>query len=162
FDSFDLDLQFNFGEKVFLGQAQIVGSLWKKPLGDAGAPKHVFQIAQHYDYMNNTDYEFGGQSFGPSLLSRFDLGNRWSLRTRVDGTLMVLGAVNSEYAKIAHVADRERLREYDYGPGLGVKARVVLAHGGRPLLEAGYRFQWINVSNGSIYNNDQLGISSSA
>src|SRR5262249_27375196 len=110
----------------------------------------------------NTDYEFGGQSFGPALLSRFDLGNRWSLRTRVDGTVMVLGAVNSEDAKIAHVADRERLREYDYGPGLGAAARGTLWRCGRPLFDSGYRFKWINVSNGSIYNNDQLGISSDA
>ncbi len=162
FDSFDLTLQFNFGDKVPLGQAQVKAPLWKKPLGDTAAPRHVFEIAQHYDYMNNTVYEFGGQSFGPSLLSRFDLGSRWSLRTRLDGTVMVLGAINSNYSKIAHVADRERLREYDYGPGLGAAASATLAHGGRPFLFAGYRFQWIDVSNGSVYNNDQLGISSSA
>jgi Domain of unknown function (DUF3943) len=161
YDSFDLTLQVNFGDKVPLGQAQVVGSLYKKRLGGDGA-NHVLEIAQHYDYMNNTDYEFGGQSFGPSLLSRFALGGKWGLRTRVDGTVMLLGAINSEYAKIASVNDRERLREYDYGPGLGAAAEATLFRGGRPLLQAGYRFQWINVSNGSVYNNDQLGISSSA
>jgi amidase len=31
---------------------------------------------------------------------------------------LILGAVNSEYAVVADVGDRERLREYDYGPGL--------------------------------------------
>jgi hypothetical protein len=162
FDSFDLVLQFNFGDKVPLGQAQVVGTLYKKPLGGDAHPSHVFEIAQHYDYMNNTDYEFGGQSFGPSLLSRFDLSNRWTLRTRVDATAMVLGAINSEYAKIAEVGDRERLREYDYGPGLGAAAKATLSRGGRPLLQVGYRFQWINVSNGSVYNNDRLGISTDA
>jgi len=162
YDSFDMTIQFNFGDKVPLGQAQVVGTLYKKGLGDDAHPNHVLEIAQHYDYMNNEDYEFGGQSFGPSLLSRFKLGSRWSLNTRVDASAMVLGAINSEYAKIAQVGDRERLREYDYGPGLGAAAKATLAHGGRPLLQAGYRFQWINVSNGSIYNRDQLGTSTSA
>ena len=162
FDSFDLTLQFNFGDKVPLGQAQVVGTLYKKGLGDDAHPNHVLEIAQHYDYMNNEDYEFGGQSFGPGFLSRFKLGERWGLHTRVDATAMLLGAINSEYAKIASVNDRERLREYDYGPGLGAAAEAMLFFKGRPLLQAGYRFQWINVSNGSVYNNDQLGISSSA
>jgi len=163
YDSFDLTLQFNFGDKVPLGQARVVGSLYKKNLGgEPGYSNHVFEIAQHYDYMNNTAYEFGGQSFGPSLLSRFRLGEAWGLHTRLDGTVMILGAVNSEYAKIADVGDRERLREYDYGPGLGGVASATLLRRGRPLLLAGYRFQWIDVKNGSVYNNDQKGISSSA
>jgi hypothetical protein len=161
FDSFDLILQANPGDKVLIGQARVVGSLYKKPLGGVGAD-HVFEVAQHYDYMNNDDYEFGGQSFGPSLLSRFGVGGRWTLRTRLDGIAMLLGGINSEYAKIAQVGDRERLREYDYGPGLGAAATATLSRGGRPLLMAAYRFQWINVSNGSVYNNDQLGISTSA
>jgi hypothetical protein len=99
--------------------------------------------------------------FGPSLLS-LRLGGKWGLRTRLDGNVMILGAINSEYAKIADVADRERLREYDYGPGLGGEFLATLTRNGRGLLAAGYRFQWINVSNGSVYNNDQLGISTSA
>jgi uncharacterized protein DUF3943 len=162
YDSFTVLLQFNFGDKVPLGQAQILGTLWKKPLGDSAQPNHVFEITQHFDYMNNEDFEFGGQSFGPTLLSRFDLGGKWGLRTRLDGNVMILGAINSEYAKIADVANRERLREYDYGPGLGTEVLATLTRNGRGLLAAGYRFQWINVSNGSIYNNDQLGISTSA
>ena len=65
YDSFDMTIQFNFGDKVPLGQAQVVGTLYKKALGDDAHPDHVFEIAQHFDYMNNEDYEFGGQSFGP-------------------------------------------------------------------------------------------------
>jgi hypothetical protein len=162
YDSFDLTLQFNFGDDPPLGQVQILGTLYKKPLGDKAHLRHVLEIAQHFDYMNNTNYEFGGQSFGPSVLSRFDLGDRWSLHTRLDGNVLVLGAINSEYAKIAHVEGRERLREYDYGPGLGTSAVATLSRGGRRMLTAGYRFQWINVSNGSVYNNYQRGISTSA
>jgi hypothetical protein len=137
FDSFDLTLQFNFGDKVPLGQAQVVGSLYKKGLGDDAHPNHVFEIAQHYDYMNNEDYEFGGQSFGPGLLSRFKLGDAGACNTRVDATAMLLGAINSEYAKIASVGDRERLREYDYGPGLGAAAEATLHHAGAAA-QAGY------------------------
>ena len=76
---------------------------------------------------------------------------------------MLLGAINSEYAKIAagrrpRAAARIRLRA---GAGRGGVGHAVPWRP-RPLLQAGYRFQWINVSNGSVYNNDQLGISTSA
>jgi hypothetical protein len=75
---------------------------------------------------------------------------------------MVLGAINSEYAKIASVNDprapaRIRLRA---GAGRGRGGNALLQR--TPAPPGGYRFQWINVSNGSVYNNDQLGISSSA
>ena len=49
-----------------LGQAQVVGHALQDGRSATSAhPNHVFEIAQHYDYMNNEDYEFGGQSFGP-------------------------------------------------------------------------------------------------
>ena len=139
---------------------------WRPPGGGTFLALGARTIGRGESISENTRttgyFEFGGQSFGPSLLSRFDLGGTWGLRTRLDGNLMLLGAINSEYAKIADVADRERLREYDYGPGLGGEFLATLTRNGRGLLAAGYRFQWINVSNGSVYNNDQLGISTSA
>ena len=30
-----------------------------------------------------------------------------------------MGAVNADYSWLADVADQERIREYDYGPGVG-------------------------------------------
>ena len=112
--------------------------------------------------MNNTAFEFGGQSLGGALYSRFKLSPKWALNTHVDGLALILGAVNSEYAAVADVGDRERLREYDYGPGLGASAQASLSLSGRPLLSLLYRYQWISVSNGSIFSKGQSSAGSDA
>ena len=50
------------------------------------------------------------------------------------------------------MANRERYREYDYGPGLGFNAEASLLRKGSQLLSFAYRYQWITVKNGSIFN----------
>jgi hypothetical protein len=52
------------------------------------------------------------------------------------------------------VPDKERDREYDYGPGYGGGAEAYLVRSGRPLLSASYRIAKIHVTNGSIYQSD--------
>jgi hypothetical protein len=158
----DVTLQISAGEKVPLNVVRISGDLFQTPLGGETAPNHVLALSQRFDYMNNTAFEFGGQSLGASLYSRFQLSSKMGLSTRVDGLGLILGAVNSEYAKIADVADRERLREYDYGPGLGGAAQASLSLSGRPVLSLLYRFQWISVTNGSIFSKGQSSMGSDA
>jgi hypothetical protein len=152
FDYMDVALQLSGQEKVPLNVVRISGDIFSKPLGDAAAPNHVLALTQRFDYMNNNAFEFGGQSLAATLYSRFRLSDKMGLSTRLDGLGLLLGAVNSEYAKFADVPDQERLREYDYGPGLGASAQAALSRSGRPLLMLLYRFQWISVSNGSIYS----------
>ena len=84
------------------------------------------------EHINKAHYLAGGQSFGPSLLSRFTLGGRWSLGTRVDATAMVLGAINSEYAKPVFCQD-ERVSPATHGEVEGPAGRRARArHHGRP------------------------------
>jgi hypothetical protein len=157
FDYLDFVGELNFGEKTRLDNVQIRGNLAAWPLGSPTSPKHVVAIVQHFDYMNNNAYEFGGQSVGAALFSRFKLSEKVGLITRLDSDAIVLGAVNADYSWLADVADQERIREYDYGPGLGAMATASLTLAGRPLLTALYRFAWISVSNGSVYNEGNVG-----
>lgn len=150
FDHLDIETQISFGEKEPFHIVRVRGDLWEKPLGDENAPNHVFAISQYYDYLNNHAYEFGGQSLAAALMSRFRLSDKAGLSTRVDAIGLILGAVNSEYAHVADVAHPERLREYDYGPGLGAAAQADLVVSGHSIAELVYRFQWISVHNGSI------------
>jgi hypothetical protein len=156
FDYMDFVGEINFGEKVGLGNVQIRGDLASWPIGGEGA-NHVVSLMQHFDYMNNTAYEFGGQSLGVGLTSRFRLSDRLGLVTRVDGHGVILGAVNADYSWLADVAEQERIREYDYGPGAGATATATLSLSGRPLLAALYRLEWIDVRNGSVYNKGSFG-----
>jgi opacity protein-like surface antigen len=162
FDYMDMTLQITPGEKQPLTILRVRGDLWQKPLGDAAAPNHVFAISLYYDYMNNSTWEFGGQSLAATLHSRFRLSKKVGITTRVSALGLSLGAVNSDYADIAQVADRERLREYDYGPGMGAHAIVNLLVSGRPFVTLHYRFNWISVANGSVYSQGQSGLGSNA
>ncbi len=159
FDYMDFVAELNFGEKVALGNVQIRGDFASWPIGggEGSSANHVFALIHHFDYMNNTSYEFGGQAVGAALTSRFRLSDRMLLTTRLDADGILIGGINSEYSYLADVANPERLREYDYGPGLGTTARADLTLSGRPLLSALYRFAWINVKNGSVYNTGTTG-----
>jgi hypothetical protein len=162
FDYAEMTLQLTPGEKQPISILRIRGDLWQKPLGDQETPKHVFAINQFYDYMNNNTFEFGGQSVAPTLYSRFRLSDKVAVTSRVSALLLSLGAVNSDYAEIAQVANRERLREYDYGPGVGADAWANLLVKRIPVVTASYRWQWISVVNGSLYSQGQSGLGSNA
>ena len=142
-----------------LENVQIRGNLFSWPLGEnKAAPNHVLAVVQHFEYMNNPAYKFGSQSIGPALLSRFRLSDKLMLRTRLDGVVgLLLAGINSEYAYLADVPNQERLREYDYGPGLGAAASASLLLSGRPFLSALYRFDWVSVTNGSVYDKGDAG-----
>ena len=158
FDYIDFIAEFNIGGTFSLENVQIRGNLFSWPLGEKSSPNHVFAVVQHFEYMNNTAYKFGNQSIGPALLSRFKLSDRFTLETRVDGVVgMLLAGINSEYSFLADVPNQERLREYDYGPGLGAAAWAGLLYRHRPLLTALYRFDWVSVTNGSVYDKGDAG-----
>ncbi len=153
FDRFDTSIQFNFGEKTRVGRLSIRGDLASWKLGaDKENPRHVFAITQDFDYVDNEAYEFGGQFFGGSLFSGFGDVSGTRLVTRLTGYLSPMAAVNSDYSFLADVANQERFREYDYGPGIGAGFEGIVGHKGRPWLGFSYRYTYINVRNGSIYN----------
>jgi Domain of unknown function (DUF3943) len=156
YDRFDLASQSNFGDKTRLGRLVIRGDLFSKRLGDG--TKHALTFQQDFDYIDNEAYEYGGQSLGPALLSRFRPSRELTLLTRLQAYFILLGAVNADYSFLADVADRERYREYDYGPGAGGAVEAYLQRKNRPLVTARYRFSYIDVSNGSLYNGDNAGL----
>jgi hypothetical protein len=156
YDFFDLNAQINFGDKVPLGKALIRGDLWSKPLGVSASPDHVFSIVQHFDYINNNAYEFGGQSFGPTLNSRFGDPRGFNVATRVDLMWTVIGAVNSDYAFLAEVENRERFREYDYGTGGGGSIGASFDFSRKAVLDLFYRAEYLAVRNGSIYSTNDF------
>ena len=150
YDRFDVASQVNFGDKTNIGRLLIRGDLFTKPLGDGR--RHLLTLQQDFDYINNEAYEYGGQSLGTALLSRFTPSPKLTLYSRVQAYAIILGAVNSDYSQLADVAEQERIREYDYGPGVGGAVELYLQRKNLPLVTARYRYSYINVSNGSVYN----------
>ncbi|MCL7937250.1 MAG: DUF3943 domain-containing protein [marine benthic group bacterium] len=153
FDVFDMSVQLNLGDKQTLGRLSVRGNLFTWDLKKGGDTQHVFAIEQEFQYMNNNAFEFGGQMFDASLHSRFGLSNDWSIRTQVNAIFALLSAVNSEWAFLANdIPNRERFREYDFGPGVGGRIGANLSHKGRQVLSAFYWYQWIDTQNGSNLN----------
>jgi hypothetical protein len=156
YDHFDLIAGMNFGDKTRIGKLLIRGDLYSRPLGDS--KKHTFAIQQDFDYIDNEAYEFGGQSLGVGLQSRFDLSSSLRLVSLAQGYAVILGAVNSDYAFLADVANQERYREYDYGPGVGASWDLFLTRKAQALAALRYRYNYVNVSNGSLYQGDNIGL----
>lgn len=114
----------------------------------------MLAAVQFFDYINNQAFLFGGQSLGFSLFTHWGRFGEFALDTRLDAMATVLGAINSNYASLAEVANPERLREYDFGPGGAAGAKIELGHKGAPMFVANYRLQYLFVTNGS--ENDGL------
>ena len=152
YDRFDVHAQSNFGDKTRLGRLLIRGDLFTKPLGNG--TKHVLTLQQDFDYIDNEAFEYGGQALGPALLSLWKPSGKLRFFTRVQAYGILLGAVNSDYSQLADVANQERIREYDYGPGVGGAVELYLQRKNLPLVTARYRYSYLNVSNGSIYTGE--------
>jgi len=154
YDRFDTTMQLNYGEKTRVGELTIRGDLASWVVGDRDDPKHVVAIVQDFDYIDNEAYEYGGQSFGVGYYSGHGSPTGTRLVTRLVGYGVAGAAVNSDYAFLADVANQERYREYDYGPGVGFGAEAFLLRDGRPLVDLRYRYTYIDVRNGSIWTPD--------
>jgi hypothetical protein len=154
FDRFDSTWQLNIGDSTPVGELTIRGDLASWPLGKAEAPTHVLAIIQDFDYIDNEAYQFGGQSFGAALYSGYGMLRKTRLVTRLVAYGTAGAAVNADYSFLAEVANRERYREYDYGAGFGFGAEALVTRKGRPILDVRYRYSYIDVKNGSLWNPD--------
>ncbi|HET6348093.1 MAG TPA: DUF3943 domain-containing protein [Candidatus Krumholzibacteria bacterium] len=158
-DYFDGSVEFAAREKNPLIRLNVAGNWWTTTVGGEGhGPHHMAAFTQHFEYENTNAYEYGGQSIGPTFFSQWGTWHDVSLYTRMDILATILGAVNSDYSdSLAVVANQERFREYDYGPGAGARFDLNLRYHGDPILTAGYRLHFIYVKNGSIYEGGEAG-----
>jgi hypothetical protein len=62
-DRFDVRAEGNIGEKTLVGQREIRGDVWSKPLGGEPGPdrNHALAITHDFDYVDNNAYEYGGR-----------------------------------------------------------------------------------------------------
>ena len=159
-DYFDADVEFCADEKNALIRFIVAGNWWTSGTADADGPKHRVSFTQHFEYENTFAYEYGGQSVGPAVFSDWGSWGAMELDTRFDLMATILAGVSSDYSdSLAVVANQERFREYDYGPGAGGRADVNLKYNGQPFFNAGYKIHYVHVTNGSIYSGDEVGLS---
>jgi len=141
FDYFDFSLQLNFKDKSAIGRLNITGLLFATPLSESETSAHLIGAFQHFDYINNWAFEFGGQSISASYLSNIEMG-RTKLTTEFHALAVILGGTKSDYENFTG-------RSYDYGPGIGFKFVSTLFRQGRPFFTLSHQNYWLSILNGN-------------
>jgi Domain of unknown function (DUF3943) len=144
FDAFSFDLQFNFQDAAVLGRAQVQGILRSWELSHSDRTSWYFAAVNHYDYVNNWAYVYGGQSVGAALLTRVK-SQEWTMDAGLTATWIILGGTSSDYASYTG-------RTYDYGPGAGGKFFAVLRRHGQNILGLESDLYYLRIMNGTDAN----------
>lgn len=142
FDHFDFGIQVNFNDQSPLGQVRAKGLLHGGTVRRTESTHHILAAFQHFDYIDNRAYEFGGQSLGAGFLSRFTTEHGYELRTELYLNALLLGATLSDYLAFTG-------REYDYGPGLGFKIAAGFGRNGWRFVDFSHTHFWIHSVNGN-------------
>ena len=142
FDHFDFGMQLNFNNTPYgIGRIEASGALLGHEIASSDRAHHVLAAYQHFDYFDNEAYTYGGQSFGASLLSRFEMGRDLVTRTSLQVNGIVLGATKSDYFNISG-------RSYDYGPGAATKVEATLARRGSDIVTLAHESYYFHSVNG--------------
>jgi hypothetical protein len=141
FDAFRLTAQVNFTDKTPIGRLQVEGALWGTDLKRSEKTRHVFSLLQNFDYINNEAYETGGQRFSGAFLSDYRLSDGVYLGTTVQGSLLLLWGVSSNYAETVG-------RDYDFGSGAGLRFETQLNALRTDLVELTYELFWSRTVSG--------------
>ncbi len=141
FDSFLMRLQLNGQDTAALGLAEVSGRLWAKR-----SEKKGITLRQWFVYNNYTAYELGAQS----VIADFDwlLGsekNRFRIST--GPIVTILGAVKAENVLLPPLD--EGYRDYDYGPGAGLKLGASWWQPSGLRLDGGFFLNYVHSINGS-------------
>ncbi|MFN2570168.1 MAG: DUF3943 domain-containing protein [Gemmatimonadales bacterium] len=120
------------------------GRLYGRALNDSTARfRHVLAVNQRYDYVNNPAQKVGGQSVEIGINSRWRLGKGgYGIRTSlfVDG--IILGAIDAPHVGVG-------LRDYDFGPGGGVRWEAALDRKGERFFLLYGRVEYIHGVSGA-------------
>jgi hypothetical protein len=157
FDYFDLHFQLNFQNSPHqIGLFNINGLLYAWDRGGSETTESQVNTYIHTTYVDNEAYTYGGQSLSASYQRRFGIGNRLEHELEINLEGIILGASKSDYFNLSN-------REYDYGPGLGLRAYYSLLASDLAAFRALYRGSWIHSINGTVADHwdNYLGFSTS-
>jgi hypothetical protein len=143
FDHFEIGMQVAFNNRPHgIGQLEVRGLLGGTTVAEKEKAKHILAAYQHFDYIDNEAYTYGGMSFGATFQSRFDTSDNDQIRTAIDANGILLGATKSDYFSITG-------REYDYGPGLSAKLNVAWRKNGWDFLAFEHMSYYVHSVNGA-------------
>jgi hypothetical protein len=104
--------------------------------------RSVLGLVQHFDYEEVSTFRFGGQSISGALLHQHQFREHTRLKLGIEVEGLLLGEISSDHAFYWR-------RDYDLGPGAGMRVSTSIARGGRDLLTLEGRVVWLHSVHGS-------------
>jgi hypothetical protein len=103
---------------------------------------HLFLVNQRFDYVNNSAYRLGGQSIEVGLESLWRLPQGWQFRTEAYVEAILLGGIDAPTASFGK-------RDYDFGPGAGVRFRAAFGRRGTAYVAFSAQSEYIHAVSGA-------------
>jgi len=147
FSSFRLSILLASGQPK-LTKLESSGFLYGITLKNTEQTKHKFNLNLEYGYYNNFKQDeedslkydgilYGATNLYPHLLSIFNLWGETKLITQAGANLVLMGATPNDY-----YYDEEG-RNYDFGPGVGLRFIAALHKGEWDYVRVGYYGLWL-------------------
>jgi hypothetical protein len=120
----------------------ISGLLAHHNLSASARSSSVLGLFQHFEYEEVSTFRFGGQSISGALLHQHQFGERTRLKLGVELEGVLLGEISADHAFYWR-------RDYDLGPGAGMRLSTSFARDGRDWLKLEGRLVWLHSLHGS-------------
>jgi hypothetical protein len=143
FSNFSLLGELGASDSATLNQIQVNGLLYGNETKSNEKSRTQFCITMNYDYIRNTQIQYGGQSFNIKYMSNRILKNNSNLFGEAGIVAVALGSVPDDYLSYGEG------RNYDYGPGAGLMGGGRLNLNGKFWLSANYKGVWFTTLNGN-------------
>ncbi|MCE9673291.1 DUF3943 domain-containing protein [Myxococcus stipitatus] len=118
FDAFEGHVQFTTRENSLISHARLSGVLVAQSLRRSDTDSLRLGLFQQLSYVDTLAYEVGGQSLAAVLMQQHQLSRHTLLKSSLGLEGHILMGISSEHSG-------SEGRNYDYGPGVGLEARLI-------------------------------------
>ena len=133
------EMSFTNGDNIFGISAS--GVLWDKKFRFLNTKNNIIAFYKEFDYLENYVYKFSAASATSEATNMAVLGNNIVLQSSVGFSTVFVGGSNSVYSS-------EVGKNYNLGPGLGMRLILNLKLAKKIEVNFKYRQFWIHILNG--------------
>lgn len=117
FDDFYVNFEVGTDDSSFVNTVNVYAAIYGQRIFKNSPGKHLGVVSANYDFYHNEAFFYGSQSVNYNIMSNFKLGSKNHLTTTVAAGPVILAAVPDPYLLFG------QSRNYNYGPGLSLRAQ---------------------------------------
>ncbi len=129
-----------------LTRLSVAGMLARPSLTGTDEDRSLIGLELESEYLTNAAYRFAASNLTLRHSTRRGTAHGWRLGSTVGATGVILGAVSNGQPFRPG-------RDYDYGPGMGLRLGGQVEYSGQPLLSVGYDGYWLHSLMGPTSTN---------